>query len=52
MRYLVTSLILAGCLSACGYKGPLYLPSNNQPAPAAASQPAATVQPHQDASQP
>jgi predicted small lipoprotein YifL len=50
MRYLVTSLILAGCLSGCGFKGPLYLPQTTAPA---ASQPAnASVRTNKDASQP
>ncbi|TDR72472.1 LPS translocon maturation chaperone LptM [Paludibacterium purpuratum] len=54
MRYLTLSLILAGCLSACGYKGPLYLPTDApKTAQPAASQPATSpVQPHKDASQP
>jgi len=41
MRYLFIPLSLALLLSACGYKGPLYLPDHNNPS-----------QHKQDASQP
>lgn len=65
MRYLLISLIVTGLLSACGFKGPLYLPERPAARPAtapaprpAASQPAAKtsasepVQQAKDANQP
>jgi len=55
MRYLFVPVILAVLLSACGYKGPLYLPAQPHPQQTKhdASQPKQNAsQPRQDASQP
>ncbi|WP_338620046.1 lipoprotein [Paludibacterium sp. THUN1379] len=54
MRTLTLSLIIAVCLSACGFKGPLYLPAKPaaKPAPTQAAPAPVPVQPHSDASQP
>ena len=53
MRYLFIPLLLTVLLGACGYKGPLYLPSQNSHSQAKqeASQ-SSSIQPKKDTSQP
>ena len=48
MRAIVSSLVLAALLAACGYKGPLYLPKPKPEAQRPAS-PAPAQEPKQDA---
>ena len=40
MRVIVSSLVLLSLLTACGYKGPLFLPKPKPEAPATAPAPA------------
>jgi len=39
MRAFITLIVLAAVLTACGYKGPLYLPKEKPPAQKSAPQP-------------
>lgn len=44
MRHFSLILIIAATLQGCGYKGPLLLPKEEAPKPAAAAQPTNTQQ--------